>query len=90
MMMVSFYRPTKQRFKILIENNTFPSDKYGVDSQARFHGFNPKEAIIELKPGQNGKTVDPQSILEQIEELGEELALVMLGNCNYLSGNALI
>jgi kynureninase len=86
MMMVSFYRPTKQRFKILIENNTFPSDKYGADSQARFHGFNPKEAIIELKPGPNGKTVDPQSILEQIEELGEELALVMLGNCNYLSG----
>lgn len=86
LMMVSFYRPTKTRFKILIENNTFPSDKYGVDSQARFHGFDPSEAIIELKPGANGKTVDPQSILDQIEELGDELALVMLGNCNYLSG----
>lgn len=84
LMLVSFYRPTKTRFKILIENNTFPSDKYAVDSQARFHGFD--NAVIELKPDPGKKTVSAESLLQQIEDLGEELALVMLGNCNYLSG----
>lgn len=86
LMMVSFYRPTKTRFKILIENNTFPSDKYGVDSQARFHDFAPADAIVELKPEPGQKTVSPEAILAQINALGDSLALVMLGNCNYLSG----
>ncbi len=85
LMLVSFYRPTKKRFKILIENNTFPSDKYAVDSQAEFHGFS-KDAVVELKPSPGKKTVEPADVLAQIEELGDELALVMLGNCNYLSG----
>ena len=84
--MVSFYRPTQKRFKILIENNTFPSDKYAVDSQARFHGFDPKEAIIELVPDPGKITVDPKRVLETIREHKDSLALVMLGNCNYLSG----
>ncbi|MFP5386363.1 MAG: kynureninase [Bacteriovoracia bacterium] len=86
LMMVSFYRPTKTRYKILIENNTFPSDKYAVDSQARFHGFDPSEAIVELKPAPGKKTVDPEEVIAQINALGDSLALVMLGNCNYLSG----
>lgn len=86
LMMVSFYKPTKTRFKILIENNSFPSDKYAVDSQARFHGFDPKNTIIELKPGPDGLTVSEESILETIRKHGSELSLIMLGNCNYLSG----
>ncbi len=84
LMMVSFYRPTKKRYKILIEKNTFPSDKYAVDSQARFHGLDPRDAIVELKG--EGLTIDADSVLEQIRELGDSLALVMLGDCNYLSG----
>lgn len=86
LMLVSFYRPTKSKFKILIENNTFPSDKYAVDSQARFHGFDPKEAIVELKPRVGETHVREEDLLQQIENLGDSLALVMLGNCNYLSG----
>ena len=86
LMMVSFYKPTKTRYKILIENNSFPSDKYAVDSQARFHGFDPKDTIIELKPGEDGLTVYEDSILETIQKHGSELSLIMLGNCNYLSG----
>jgi kynureninase len=86
LLMVSFYRPTAKRFKILIENNTFPSDKYAVDSQARFHGFDPREAIVELKPAPGSMTVTEDQIAEQIAALGDSLALVMLGNCNYLSG----
>lgn len=86
LMMVSFYRPSKTKFKILIENNTFPSDKYAVDSQARFHGFNPAEAVMELKADEGTITVSEDSLLSQIEKNADSLALVMLGNCNYLSG----
>lgn len=86
LMLVSFYRPTKSRYKILIENNTFPSDKYAVDSQARFHGFDASDAVVELRPRAGEYKVHPEDIKAQIEALGDELALVMLGNCNYLSG----
>ena len=86
--LISFYRPTKKRFKILIENNTFPSDQYAVYSQARKHGFDPKDAVIELIPDSSGMTVDTDAILKTIEDHGDSLALVMLGNCNYLSGQA--
>ena len=86
LMLVSFYRPTKSKFKILIENNTFPSDKYAVDSQARFHGFDASEAVVELRPREGEYRVREEDIVNQIEELGDELALIMLGNCNYLSG----
>ncbi len=86
LLMVSFYRPTKARFKIIIEANTFPSDKYAVDSQARFHGFDPREAVVELKPRAGEAHLRQEDILQVIQEQGESLALVMLGNCNYLSG----
>ncbi|MBT3585670.1 MAG: kynureninase [Halobacteriovoraceae bacterium] len=86
LMLVSFYRPTKNKFKILIENNTFPSDKYAVDSQARFHGYDPNEAIIELRPRDGELRVREEDLEEQIAKHGDQLALIMLGNCNYLSG----
>ncbi len=87
-MMVSFYRPTKKRYKILIENNAFPSDIYAVKSQLRFHGIDWRDALIELKPRDEKMTLDHGDILQTIQDHGEELALVMLGNCNYLSGQA--
>lgn len=86
LMMVSFYRPTKNKFKILIEANSFPSDKYAVDSQARFHGFDPREAVVELKPKPGQMTLTMAEVEEQIAAVGDSLAIVMLGNCNYLSG----
>lgn len=86
LMLVSFYRPTKTRYKILIENNTFPSDKYAVDSQARYHGLDANTAVVELRPREGEYRVREEDIKKQIEELGDELALIMLGNCNYLSG----
>jgi len=86
LLLVSFYRPTKTRFKILIENNTFPSDKYAVDSQVSFHRFLPKDAVVELKPRSGEMIVREEDVQKQITELGDSLALVMLGNCNYLSG----
>jgi kynureninase len=86
LMMVSFYRPTKSRYKILIENNSFPSDKYAVDSQAKFHGFNPQDTIVALKPRAGEMHVREADLLQQIKDLGESLSLVLMGNCNYLSG----
>lgn len=84
--MVSFYNPTKSKFKILIEQHAFPSDKYAVDSQARFHGYDPKAAVVELKPKNGGMIFSENEMLEQISSLKSETALIMLGNCNYLSG----
>lgn len=86
LMMVSFYRPKGRRNKILIENNTFPSDRYAAVSQAQFHGLDPKTAVVEFKSEAGKLPVTEEQVIAQIRALGDELALVMLGNCNYLSG----
>jgi kynureninase len=88
LMMVSFYRPTKERYKIIIEADAFPSDRYAVDSQAKFHGFDPSTAVVALKPREGEYTLRPEDIFQAIEREGQSLALVMLGNVNYLTGQA--
>lgn len=88
LMMVSFYRPTKERNKILIENNTFPSDRYAALSQVRTHGFDPETSVIEFSASQNDLAVSNENILQTIEDHKEDLSLILLGNCNYLSGQA--
>ncbi|NRA66531.1 MAG: kynureninase [Pseudobacteriovorax sp.] len=86
LMMVSFYQPTAARYKILIEGGAFPSDQYAVASQARFHGFDPESAIIELKPRSGEHCLRTEDILETIHSNKDSLALVMLGGVNYLTG----
>jgi kynureninase len=86
LMMVSFYRPTKERFKIITEAGAFPSDQYALESQARFNGHNPDKAIIELKPRRGEETLHTADILDAIEEHKDELSLVMMGGVNYYTG----
>ena len=88
LMLVSFYRPTKKKYKILLEPNAFPSDRYAVDSQARFHGHDPSKAIVELQTPPDKLTVSTDSILDQIDKHGDALALILLGHGQYLSGQA--
>lgn len=86
LLMVSFYRPTSKRFKIICEEKAFPSDQYLLASQVRFHGYDPKEAIVELKKRDGEHHFRTEDILKTIEEVGEECALLMIGGVNYYTG----
>ncbi len=86
LLMVSFYRPTKSKFKILCEARAFPSDQYALESQVRFHGFDPEEAIIEIVPRPGEYCLREEDILEAIDTHADELALVMMGGVNYVTG----
>lgn len=88
LMMVSFYRPDKKRFKVMMEANAFPSDQYAVESQVKFHGFNPDEAVIELTPRDGEYILRTEDIVSKINEHQHELALVLLGGVNYYTGQA--
>ncbi|MEW6055018.1 MAG: kynureninase [Bdellovibrionota bacterium] len=88
LMMVSFYQPTRERYKILIEAGAFPSDQYAVASQVRFHGFDPKDAIVELKPRPGESALRTEDIVARIQAEKTSLALVLLGGVNYLTGQA--
>jgi kynureninase len=88
LMMVSFYRPTPRRNKILIEANAFPSDQYAVKSQLQYHGHDPAASLIEIAPRQGETAVRTDDIEKLIAAEGENIALVMLGGVNYYSGQA--
>jgi len=85
-MMVSFYRPKGNRNKILIEADAFPSDKYAVESQIRYHGLDPKECLIELRAREGEECLRNEDIQQLISEKGGEIALIMFGNTNYYTG----
>jgi kynureninase len=80
LMMVSFYRPTPGRHKIVIEENAFPSDQYAVKSQIRFHGYDPQQSLVAV--------AGEEELEELLHREGESVALVMMGGINYCSGRA--
>jgi kynureninase len=86
LMMVSFYRPTTERYKILAEAGAFSSDQYAFESQIRFHGLNPDKTLIELKPEEEEFTLRTDNIINAIRTHGKELALVILGGVQYYTG----
>ena len=85
-LMVSFYQPTKTRYKILIESDAFPSDKYAVESQLRHHGFDHKEGLVLWKPKEGEELLNYEDLETLLEQQGEEIALIMIGGVNYYTG----
>jgi len=86
LLMASFYRPTKQRYKIICEAKAFPSDQYAFESQVKLHGLNPDEAIIEIKPREGEYNLRTEDIITTIQQHANETALVLFGGINYYSG----
>ena len=86
LLMVSFYQPKGKRTKILCEAKAFPSDQYALESQVKFHGLNLAEHLVEVGPRDGEQLIREEDILSKIEELGDELALVMIGGVNYYTG----
>ncbi len=86
LLMVSFYRPTPRRYKIVTEANAFPSDQYAVKSQIKFHGFDPAASLVELSPRLGETAIRTEDIEAFLEKAGESIALVMLGGVNYATG----
>jgi kynureninase len=88
LLMVSFYRPTAERHAILIEAGAFPSDRYAVESQIRFHGFDPATSLIELEADEANGTISMQAIARVLVERGQTIALVLWPGVQYRSGQA--
>lgn len=86
LLFVSFYKPTAKRFKIISEAKMFPSDRYLLETQARHHGLEPDEAIIEISPRDGEHLIREEDIISAIEEHSDELALVFFGGMNYFTG----
>ena len=86
LLMVSFYRTTTTRFKIICEEKAFPSDQYMFQSQVNFHGYKPEDAIVEIKRREGEHNIRLEDILAKIEEVGDALALVLIGGVNYYTG----
>lgn len=86
LLLVSFYRPRPGKYKILTESGAFPSDQYILESQVRFHGFEPGDAIIEVAPASGKHTLETDAILEAIDRHASELGLIMMSGVQYYTG----
>ncbi len=86
LLMISFYRPNQERFKILCEGKAFPSDQYALETQVRYHGFDPSDTIVELHPREGEHLIREEDIKKAIDENKDQLALIMIGGVNYYTG----
>src|SRR5213596_3511616 len=86
LMMATFYRPTKSRFKILMEEPAFPSDTYAIKSQIVHHGLDPKEVLILARPRKGEFTIRQEDIEPALDKHGEQIAVVMMGGLNFFTG----
>lgn len=89
LLMVSFYRPTIDKFKVLVEEDAFPSDRFAIESQIRFHGYDPRKGKLALRPREGEDTVRTEDVVDLLNREGRRVALVMLSGVNYVTGQAL-
>lgn len=89
LLMVSFYQPTKKKYKVVIESDAFPSDRYAVQSQLKFHGFDLEEGLIEWKPREGEELLRIEDLETIVSEQGDEIALLLIGGVNYYTGQYL-
>ena len=89
LLMVSFYQPTKAKYKIVIESDAFPSDRYAVQTQLEFHGFDANDGLIEWKPRQGEELIRIEDLENILEDQGDEIALLLIGGVNYYTGQYL-
>ena len=86
LLMVSFYNPSKSRFKIIAEKGAFPSDQYVLETQLRFHRVNPEDGLIEIGPREGEYCLHNEDIYDEIKKVGDELALVLFPGVQYYTG----
>ncbi len=86
LLMVSFYRPVKSRYKIVIESDAFPSDAYVVESQLKFHGYSVEEGLMKVSPREGETLIRQEDIEVLIKKEGKNIALILLGGVNYYTG----
>ncbi|HCL06418.1 MAG TPA: kynureninase, partial [Chitinophagaceae bacterium] len=86
LLMLSFYKPTASRYKIMMEAGAFPSDQYAVETLVKHFGLNPHDAIIEIAPRAGEKLLRTEDILQSIQEHGNSLAMTLFGGINYYTG----
>lgn len=84
--MVSFYRPDRKKYKVIMEAHAFPSDQYAVESQVKHHGFDPDDAIVEIHPPEGEDLIPTEKILQTIEDHADETAILLLGGLQYYTG----
>ena len=89
LLLVSFYRPTPGRFRVVMERDAFPSDRFAVESQVRMHGFDPADAIVEISGAAGALLIEPDDIARALESVGESVALVLLPGVQYYTGQVL-
>lgn len=86
LMMATFYRPTRERFKILMEDCAFPSDTYAVRTQIRHHGFDPDDALLIAKPRDGEHTLRTEDVEALLAREGSSISLVLFSGVNYFTG----
>ena len=88
LLLISFYRPSGERRKVMIEKGAFPSDRYAIEAQIKLHGLDPASDLIELEPREGEATLRTEDMIAAIEHEGPSLAMVLFGGVNYYTGQA--
>ena len=89
LIMLSFYKPSIDRYQIIMEAGAFPSDQYAIETLVKHFGLDPEQAIIEISPREGEKLLREEDILDTIAQAGGKLAMVMMGGINYYTGTVL-